>query len=205
MQQQQHQKRKKSSTARWVWILLVGLLALDHSTALEATCAAQDSGTCQDSVNNTSISNSNSSTDDSSDCQDKTSQCSYWKEVGECEDNRNFMKKRCPRSCNLCPEQLNDDLKHGTDLGEWQLWTGTAFKSVTEQETRDRIVASREYVKNLKLNKEILTKFCVNKDESCTIWAVAGECDKNPMYSEYQECGEKTVLISGSVPWFRLQ
>ncbi|KAG7369083.1 procollagen-proline,2-oxoglutarate-4-dioxygenase [Nitzschia inconspicua] len=167
---------------RWIWILVVGLLALECSTALEGTCTAQESnmGTCVNSASNSSATSSGSSSS-SSDCQDKTSQCSYWKEVGECKDNRAFMAKRCPRSCHLCPDQLQDDLVHGVDLGERQLFTSVNFPDVTEQESLDRIVATREYVQNLHLNEEIKT-FCINKNDGCTIWAVAGECDKNPMY-----------------------
>ncbi|KAG7369086.1 hypothetical protein IV203_031829 [Nitzschia inconspicua] len=69
---------------RWIWILVVGLLALECSTALEGTCTAQESnmGTCVNSASNSSATSSGSSSS-SSDCQDKTSQCSYWKEVGD--------------------------------------------------------------------------------------------------------------------------
>lgn len=167
-----------------MWILFVGLLVLDGSAALEGTCTAAQ-GTCQDgaaSSNSSSTTVSSNNADDN--CQDKTTECEYWKEVGECDDNPAFMEKRCPRSCNLCSDQLQEDLKHGSDMGERQLLSGPSFKMVTEQETLDRIVAMREYRNNLNINDEIKKTFCINKDASCTVWAIAGECDKNPPYSE---------------------
>jgi hypothetical protein len=187
-----------------VVLLLVGLII-----SVEGTCASHDNNdssnsatissvTCQDSASTNNNNNNNNSIESNSvnqhinntnkvpsDCQDKTSQCEYWAEVGECKDNPTYMSSRCPRSCQSCPDQLEEILMYGIDLGERQLLTSSVFTDVTQQDSTDRIVAARDYVTNLKLHQDIM-ELCVNKDESCTIWAMAGECDKNPMYSKYK-------------------
>jgi hypothetical protein len=166
---------------------------IDHDGRNTNSVTCHDSATSHDNNTSSSSSSSNGNTlasqDDDvsnkipSDCQDKTSQCDYWTEVGECQDNPTFMKTRCPRSCQMCPDQLEEILTYGSDLGERQLLTSSIFQTVTQQESVDLIVTVREYIKNLKLHKDIMD-MCVNKDESCTIWAIAGECDKNPIYSK---------------------
>mmetsp|Transcript_19142 Transcript_19142/g.38582 ORF Transcript_19142/g.38582 Transcript_19142/m.38582 type:complete len:465 (+) Transcript_19142:79-1473(+) len=40
-------------------------------------------------------------------CFDMSGHCEWWMGMGECSSNPSFMKERCPRSCNHCP-QVNE-------------------------------------------------------------------------------------------------
>ncbi|KAG5836988.1 hypothetical protein ANANG_G00234480 [Anguilla anguilla] len=42
-------------------------------------------------------------------CEDKRRVCDPWARLGFCERRRSFMKKHCPRRCDLCLEPLEDD------------------------------------------------------------------------------------------------
>eukprot|EP00041_Stephanoeca_diplocostata_P021685 m.508831 g.508831 ORF g.508831 m.508831 type:complete len:403 (-) comp21887_c1_seq4:1632-2840(-) len=35
-------------------------------------------------------------------CEDKNVNCSWWAEIGECENNPGFLMSSCPKSCNVC-------------------------------------------------------------------------------------------------------
>jgi hypothetical protein len=72
-----------------------------------------------------------------------------------------------------------DDL-YGTDFGEPQTLEHLAVQ-VLEKDSIKRIRESREYRKGLDRDKGLMD-LCKNKHESCTVWAIAGECTKNPGY-----------------------
>jgi hypothetical protein len=42
------------------------------------------------------------SEDDNLECVDDESSCKYWSEVGECDNNPNFMLEHCRLSCGVC-------------------------------------------------------------------------------------------------------
>lgn len=35
-------------------------------------------------------------------CEDKNENCTWWAEIGECENNPGFLMSNCPKSCNVC-------------------------------------------------------------------------------------------------------
>jgi ShK domain-like len=72
------------------------------------------------------------------------------------------------------------DLRLGADLGEPQALEDLEHY-VLEIDTAKRIRKSREYMKDLEMDQALLD-LCINKHRSCTVWAVAGECTKNPGY-----------------------
>jgi hypothetical protein len=186
---------KPSSLSSIVFLLLIGLTFLYIVKAdemVEGTCAHNE-GTCgtNDSHTSKEVNNNNNQNipyitqdDDVSEygCQDKSEHCEYWAEVNECYTNRPFMLRRCPRSCELCPDQMDAHLQYGLDLGVEQKLSSKKYK-VKQTQTEARIAESRLYLQNLDLHEEVI-ELCKNREKSCTVWAVAGECEKNPNFSK---------------------
>ena len=72
----------------------------------------------------------------------------------------------------------------GADFGEPQILENVGLYVVKEAGVQ-KIVESREYIKSLNMDKALL-ELCKNKHESCSVWALAGECTKNPGYMKLQ-------------------
>jgi ShK domain-like len=89
-------------------------------------------------------------------CVDKHKFCPIWASKGECEENEINMKRFCAKSCNACDSSTGDN---DSDLSD-----------VDEDEVDDND------------DDEDDDTLCKNKDESCAIWAKAGECEVNPNY-----------------------
>ncbi|KAL3919136.1 MAG: hypothetical protein SGARI_007281 [Bacillariaceae sp.] len=143
---------------RLLWIAVA--LAVATATAAaedvlaEESCSSAAEATCQDEqyANTTDDNNDTASDDEGLDkaeheCQDTHKQCSYWLSVGECSDNKEFMESKCPRSCRLCPDQLEEDLETGADMGVPQKLWSNKF-DVDEDQTEEVILAAREYMAN---------------------------------------------------------
>ena len=117
-------------------------------------------------------------------CQDNhqaSNECSYWASIGECFKNPNFMDVECRQSCELCPGQQQT----GADLGVPQKLQDEVYK-VSKFLGEGRLKIAREYLKTADLSDEMKT-LCRNKQELCTVWAVAGECENNPEFMK-KEC-----------------
>ena len=176
---------------RLLWIAVALAAAATAAAAEDAlaerSCSAADAA-CEDEGHANAVDDSNYTTTDDEEeeefdeaeheCQDNHKQCSYWHGVGECHDNKEFMESRCPRICRLCPDQVEEDLERGVDMGVPQKLWSNKF-DVDEDQTEEIILAAREYLENLDLHHDIKMK-CRNYEKLCAVWAVAGECDANP-------------------------
>lgn len=127
-----------------------------------------------------------------------TKKCFDWSRIGECDANPDYMLTHCRRSCKQCPDQAEElaeiiaekkkkervwtqnELTVGADMGKPQVLEDMSFR-VSEEESSARIGASREHLQNSDFDDDLL-EICKNKHESCTAWAIAGECDKNANY-----------------------
>eukprot|EP00040_Diaphanoeca_grandis_P001787 m.19555 g.19555 ORF g.19555 m.19555 type:complete len:389 (-) comp12515_c0_seq1:262-1428(-) len=52
------------------------------------------------------------------DCEDKNDNCSWWKEIGECEKNPGYLLQNCPKSCNFCRATLPKEQRCVRDTNE---------------------------------------------------------------------------------------
>jgi hypothetical protein len=170
----------------WIAVILSIAVAVvaagGDSTTTEGECLAADA-TCVGNENIVVGSNDTVTDEEELDeaehkCQDNHKQCGYWQSVGECKDNKEFMETRCPRSCRVCPDQIEEDLERGADMGVPQKLWSNKF-NVDEDQTEETILAAREYMKNMDLHEEVKTN-CRNYEKMCAVWAVHGECDANP-------------------------
>lgn len=170
----------------------------DSSSTSDGTCSANDPSSCENKDIALDDDASDANNDEDNDCQDEHQKCFDWAQIGECDANPGYMLKGCRRSCLRCADQVeelarqieakkkkirvwtNYELEVAADMGEEQLLENDTFNISVEQSTA-RIMAARDHIKNAGLSDD-LTEFCKNKHESCTAWAVAGECEKNPKY-----------------------
>jgi hypothetical protein len=107
-------------------------------------------------------------------CADTDETCEAWATQGECQRNPRFMMASCNKSCDAC---VNPH-------------TGIVQVSLTSASARDvvaRIVQSNEYVQSKIQSNPKYMKTCVNKDESCTLWATQGDCTKKHEFMS-KEC-----------------
>lgn len=190
-----NKNNKPSSLSSIITILL--LIGLAFLCLVQADQSAEGTCTNEGTCGNTNDSHTSQEVDNNNDndCQDKSKHCEYWAQVNECVTNRPFMLQRCPRSCELCDDQVNTYLQTGLDLGVEQRLSSKKFK-VTKTQTEAKIVESRQYIQNLHLHEDIID-LCKNQEKSCTVWAVAGECEKNPNFS-------KSEYISFDMPYSAL-
>lgn len=102
-------------------------------------------------------------------CQDNkpaSNECPFWAKNGECEKNPTYMTVECRKSCGICTD----------NAGVAQTRTSDFHKVTTDQTTR-RLEETQTYLQSIKPELKAL---CKNENELCTVWAVAGECEKNP-------------------------
>jgi len=162
------------------------------------SCNADNSNTCKAGAETVETSENVNAVEDS-DCQDDEPRCSGWADVGECDNNPNYMLRSCRRSCLQCPDQAeelarlleekkkkilvwtDDELKVGADMGTDQRLENKNFGGVSLEESSARIIAARRKIYNEGLD-ENLQEICKNLHEDCTTWAIAGECEKNLKY-----------------------
>jgi prolyl 4-hydroxylase len=122
------------------------------------------------------------------DCQDENEKCEIWAQQGECEANSGYMLQSCKQSCSACPDQ-EDAIAKGIEIGVLQELTD--LNNATESYLAMQLIQrSKERMEELKseniISKELLDS-CRNNHESCTLWALRGECEKNPGYM-YTNC-----------------
>jgi hypothetical protein len=93
------------------------------------------------------------------------------------------MMVQCQKSCYVCGDQEYDG--DGSDFGVPQRLGDRDFMT-TEQSVRHRLSMAYRYLQNVDVPANIKTQ-CVNEHADCTNWAVAGECDANPVWMK-KEC-----------------
>ena len=91
------------------------------------------------------------------------------------------------QQCSSPFEPSTEEYPTGTDLGVAQTLVHPDF-SFTQQQSALRIEESRQYLRTLSFDEDIL-KLCKNKHEHCTLWAAAQECDKNEKCEFIQSSG----------------
>jgi len=167
----------------------------DDSLTTEGSCNANGTGTCETDEKNME----GDASGDYAYCEDNHEKCSSWAEMDECEANPDYMLRSCRRSCMECPDQAEEkkrmleekhkrenpvfttfELEIGADMGVEQLLLDEVFR-VSRDESLARIIAARKHIKDSGIDFA-LREICKNKHESCTAWAVAGECQKNEKY-----------------------
>merc|ERR1719491_2674454 len=132
-----------------------------------------------------------------SNCSDDHIKCPVWASTGECDNNPNYMRTSCRKSCNNCPAIKTEDDENDTtnaedkeylnaiqEYGKEQIVDG-ARSSETMSNIREAVVYMRDYVHAEKpthnMSHHVLTS-CKNQHDMCAYWAVIGECDVNPAY-----------------------
>lgn len=95
----------------------------------------------------------------------------------------------CRRSCEVCPDQIEaelkrqrelenmseDDLKHGIDLGVRQDLVVPTFGAY-EENSIEHISKSRQFMKDHPIKNKDLREMAKNTHAQCTAWAISGEC-----------------------------
>jgi Rps23 Pro-64 3,4-dihydroxylase Tpa1-like proline 4-hydroxylase len=78
----------------------------------------------------------------------------------------------------------SEELSQGADLGVVQTLEQSESESdvrVGAEETTKRLERARAYLHTSHVSQE-LKDLCRNAHESCTVWSILGECDRNPRY-----------------------
>ena len=134
------------------------------------------------------LSDSASADEEDAHCVDKSEDCSYWSEMGECEGNPAFMLKDCCKSCNevvTSGPNKSDNVDEDDGLGVPQL-----IVNYHESEIEDIIKQAVAYMKeivNVDPKYEPVRDKCRNNNEHCSFWALDGGCFDNPKYMN-KEC-----------------
>ena len=156
----------------------------DASTT-EGSCSADSPETCEVGAGNIET-DANVNDSEDSDCQDEHPKCQDWANIGECDENPNYMLHSCRRSCLQCPDQAaelaklleekkkkirvytSDELYVAADMGTEQRLENEVF-GVSVEQASARIIAAREHIQNEGLDEGI-KEICKNQHEDCTTW-----------------------------------
>eukprot|EP00521_Asterionellopsis_glacialis_P009210 CAMPEP_0195287084 /NCGR_PEP_ID=MMETSP0707-20130614/4297_1 /TAXON_ID=33640 /ORGANISM="Asterionellopsis glacialis, Strain CCMP134" /LENGTH=555 /DNA_ID=CAMNT_0040346809 /DNA_START=40 /DNA_END=1707 /DNA_ORIENTATION=+ len=123
------------------------------------------------------------------DCVDSDELCDFWSKAGECEKNKKFMVKKCPKSCNACDKvrptlnakltkEDNELIEDTTKFGVKQSAEGSEVRDTLNIIERSIIYYETEAVN---LPKRVM-KDCLNRHELCSFWSAIGECENNKAY-----------------------
>jgi ShK domain-like len=132
---------------------------------------------------------------------DKHERCSSWKEADECLKNPKYMLEHCPASCEGEKKEIdyNDIVTDGNsscvDKHKFcSIWASKGECEENEINMKKFCAKSCNACDGTLNVDEVrdLTKvaeedddtdsYCINKHESCAVWAKAGECETNPNY-----------------------
>lgn len=126
-------------------------------------------------------------------CFNENPCCSTWAKEGECSKNKNYMNIWCQASCRLCKPKsyaLEDDCKdRHSNCAEWStegeckknaLWMAENCRKSCR--LCDRTRASACLKKTGEKSCKTTTDGCFNENECCPVWALLGQCSRNPAY-----------------------
>lgn len=117
------------------------------------------------------------------DCDDLYYDCVDWAKGGYCEENPIYMSVNCRLSCGECNEIdvymgekqiIGDEKDHGLETLE-------LYKQSILYKKNEIVAKPDEHNINVQYN-------CLNHHESCTWWALTGECENNPDFMNIN-CG----------------
>jgi prolyl 4-hydroxylase len=119
---------------------------------------------------------------------DESGKCETWAQQGECEANPDYMLQRCKQSC-LTWHQDRDAVAKGIGIGVLQVVTNhhNESESYLAKQLIQKSIESMEKLKSENLISNELLNSCRNNHKDCTLWALRGECEKNPGYM-YANC-----------------
>ncbi|XP_031558696.1 uncharacterized protein LOC116295106 [Actinia tenebrosa] len=96
-------------------------------------------------------------------------QCPLWAKRGECQKNRIYMGDNCPKSCEFCnAPSCNDNPKFKDQCPLWAL--------------KDECTLKNKKWMQANCPKSCNVCVCGDNNPSCSKWAKADQCDKNPVY-----------------------
>eukprot|EP00571_Detonula_confervacea_P011116 CAMPEP_0172306652 /NCGR_PEP_ID=MMETSP1058-20130122/7684_1 /TAXON_ID=83371 /ORGANISM="Detonula confervacea, Strain CCMP 353" /LENGTH=606 /DNA_ID=CAMNT_0013018613 /DNA_START=50 /DNA_END=1870 /DNA_ORIENTATION=- len=114
-------------------------------------------------------------------CQDNDFNCRQYADMGECDNNSEYMSMFCEASCQVCSEESNQ--------------FGVGQRLFKEDPTRMKLVQegvekSTRYMRTVIRDRKYrnVRKDCLNKNPDCTLWAAQGECENNKEFMTTQ-CG----------------
>lgn len=113
---------------------------------------------------------------------DKHERCPIWKEEGECNNNKDYMRKHCPVTCGVKPSPSDTKEEPCKDRHE----RCTVWKDLGECETNKANMHKYCPVACGICSGDSDTDFggCQDTNERCSYWAKQGECSANSRYME---------------------
>lgn len=93
--------------------------------------------------------------------------CPGWTASGECHSNAGHMYMKCPHSCEVCKSSARNEC-HDFNSTQCDIWAKAAE-------------CHKNPLTVIPMCPEscgVCSTVCMDRDESCRPWAIAGECEK---------------------------
>eukprot|EP00578_Thalassiosira_sp_NH16_P025821 CAMPEP_0181086912 /NCGR_PEP_ID=MMETSP1071-20121207/6000_1 /TAXON_ID=35127 /ORGANISM="Thalassiosira sp., Strain NH16" /LENGTH=475 /DNA_ID=CAMNT_0023168781 /DNA_START=130 /DNA_END=1557 /DNA_ORIENTATION=+ len=123
-------------------------------------------------------------------CEDKEPECKDWSDMGECDNNPEYMLLHCQISCDSCPEPLDiSDEESALLISVAEYGEPQRIEGENSHKTLDVVRKTVAYMDNYifghnpthSLSGTVVAE-CTNKEELCAYWAAIGECEANKSY-----------------------
>lgn len=132
-------------------------------------------------------------------CDDKHDSCEMWASVGECNNNPNYMLRRCRKSFDSCDGTIPTTGSQSTETetkdphkvdpsdpstlyGLPQQCDSSACHEIVSSTSTYMITKTATATANSDPNYLVILTNCKNQNADCALWASTGECDANPSY-----------------------
>ena len=182
--------------------LLLVLVTGQQGNDEESTKTCLADGTCTENpVVATEETNATVESTKEPDCADNNDSCAFWAKAGECEANPDYMLKFCQKSCDSCgmmdeeetPYASEEERKLNEEMQNLERNEHGVVQDVPDGYEKDIERALNEmtdYIDDIRANGSPdmvkVLDICENKNPNCALWAVLGECQKNPPYMKMQ-------------------
>lgn len=133
--------------------------------------------------------------------------CAFWENEGECDNNPQYMKKECFKSCLL--NKVNNSLNGTCTLymaessipnSGWGMYSASHISEGQNIPQPEILLNILDYIHHLKLAKRLKDGLDVfpegiqpDQNDGCAFWAKSGECDVNPSYMRHN-CQESCFM-----------
>jgi len=109
-------------------------------------------------------------------CKDEVADCPQWAAQGACAENKHYMAKACPLSCDVCHAHHGQE-PHSTCLNQEEdaackRWAAEGECQSNADFMMRRCAGACGLCKNV----------CQDHDVSCPAWSKAGECKENQAF-----------------------